>query len=277
MRRPIVLHQMTALGIGPNHLPALAAAIGCHQISLFTYSPNTGLPEKNSGFAFPVVAPGMKHEISGALDDNDVSINGVEFFPITADIDVEDFARALALGRALGAKRAVTLIFDPDRSRALDKLGRLCELADSEELLVSLEFTPLTLGCVSLKQACWFVDQIGGNSLGVGVDMLHLVRSGGSAADIATLDARYFHYAQVCDGHGLHPSSSYFSEAHNRELPGKGDFPLTDILNALPTVTTLEVEVPSVTRRAAGVTSLQHAREAVVQVRAVVDTLAPIR
>lgn len=273
MARPIVLHQMTAMPVSPDRLPALAASIGCKAVSLFTYTPDSGLPEENAGFSFPLVTDELRESVQATLRDNDVSVSGVEFFPIAADIDVEDFVRSLALGRELGARRAVTLVFDDNPARALDKLGRLCDLAAAQELSLGLEFTPLTRGCVSLQQAVWYVDQIGGGKLGIGVDTLHLVRSGGTAADIRALDGDYFRYAQICDGIGIQQSADYFAETHNRELPGLGDFPLRDILGALPASIPLEVEVPSEVRWEAGVTAEQHARDAVNRTRTIVETL----
>jgi hypothetical protein len=63
-----------------------------------------------------------------------------------------------------------------------------------------------------------------------------------------------------CDGRGLKPSSEYMAEAHERELPGKGDFPRKEILSALPESTPLEVEVPSARRGEAGGSALTRAQ-----------------
>lgn len=270
MDRPIVLHQMMASDIAPEDLPAFAADLGCRQVSLFTYAPARGIPD---GFAFPLVTARNKTAVLRALADHDIAVSGVEFFPIMADIAVSDFAGPLALGREIGARRAVTLIFDDDRVRALDKLGALVELARASDLALGLEFTPLTRGCTSLHEAVWFVDQLDGE-LGIGVDALHLVRSGGCAADIKKLDAGYFLYTQICDGHGLHVSADYFDEAHNRETPGRGDFPLREILAALPRSIVLEIEVPADQRRGSGVSARQHVAETIATVRSLVAGLS---
>ena len=277
MHRTVILHQMTAMHVSPAELPKLAADIGCRQVSLFTYVPQSGLPEENSGFVFPLVTPETKGDVLSALAAHDISVSGVEFFPVTADIDVETFARSLALGRELGASRAVTLVFDEEGSRAVDKLGKLGDMAAAEELSLSLEFTPLTRGCRSLRQAVDFVDRVGRSRLGIGIDTLHLVRSGGTPADLLALDSDYFRYSQLCDGHGVQASDDYYAETHNRELPGKGDFPLEDILNALPGSIDLEVEVPAEARWSHGVSPQQHAQDAVTHAQALVDGLKPKR
>ncbi|MFA7588694.1 MAG: hypothetical protein WCY11_21320, partial [Novosphingobium sp.] len=66
---------------------------------------------------------------------------------------------------------------------------------------------------------------------------------------------------------GLHVSDDYLPEALDRELPGDGDFPLLDLLRALPSSTALDVEVPSVKRAAQGISGSERAREAVARVR----------
>lgn len=264
---------MTVMDVPPVRLPALAAEVGCQQITLFTYSPASGLPPENAGFEFPLVTPDQKGPLREALAAHGIGVSGIEFFPITPAIPVTDFAAALALGSELGGTRAVTLVFDEERARAVDKLGELAELAARQGLALALEFTPLTRGCRSLAEAAWFVEQVGVDRLGIGVDALHLVRSGGSAAAVAALDPSYLRYCQLCDGHGLHPSSNYFSEAHDREVPGAGDFPLAELLAALPASTVLELEVPSDQRLASGRSATAHARAVVTRARAMVDAL----
>jgi sugar phosphate isomerase/epimerase len=125
---------------------------------------------------------------------------------------------------------------------------------------------------MSVERAAWFVDQVGRPNVGIGVDALHLIRSGGTPADVARLDGRYLSNAQICDGHGLHRASDYMTEARNRELPGAGDFPLRTLLSALPATIPLELEVPSQKRREAGISAIDHVREAMSRLHALVDT-----
>ena len=102
---------------------------------------------------------------------------------------------------------------------------------------------------------------------------MHLVRSGGTAADIAALDPAMLLYGQLNDGHGLHLSAAYFDEVHDRQLPGNGDFPLADILAALPATAPIEVKCPSDSRRKAGVSALDYARDAGERARRLLDRL----
>lgn len=275
--RPIGLHQITVMDVEPLQFAELARSAGCDRISIFTYAPKAVLPGQKSRFLFPTVTRDMQDAMRKRLATHGIAVMGVEYFPITADADLADYAAGLALGRSLGATRAVTHIHDIDGARAVNTLGALCDLAAKEGLAIGLEFTSLTRGCPSLRRAAWFVDQIGRTNFGIGVDCLHLVRSGASAADLYELEARYFSYAQICDGFGLAASSDYMTESHDRQLPGDGDFPLEAIIRALPAATEMEIEVPSVSRVKAGVSAVEHARRALAQARALVDRAVPTR
>lgn len=272
--RPLVLHQITAMDVPPPEFARMAAEAGCDQISVFTNCPDVILPGQSARLDFPTISALMLREMRAAFADNGVRVNGVEYFPILADVDVADYRPGLALGGELGGVRAVTHIHDTDEARAVDSIGRLCELAAAQGLSLGVEFTPMTRGCPSLEKAAWFVDQVGRADFAIGLDCLHLVRSGASADDAVQLGSRYFSNGQICDGHGLHAAESYISEAHNRELPGKGNFPLAAILNALPANAPIEIEVPSANLRADGVSAIQHLRNAVACSKAVLAGMA---
>jgi sugar phosphate isomerase/epimerase len=277
MTRSLVLHQITAMDVAPPDFARMAAEAGCGQISVFTNCPDAVLPGQSARLDFPTITPQIKQAMRTALADNGVKVAGVEYFPILPDHDVQSYVPGLALGAELGGSRAVTHIHDMDSARAVESIGRLCELAAAEGLSLGVEFTPMTRGCASLEQAVWLVDQVGRPDFAIGVDCLHLIRSGAAAEDVARLDARYFSNGQICDGHGLHRAETYMHEAHDRELPGMGDFPLTAILNALPAGIAIEIEVPSSKYRDAGVTAFDHIRGAVSCTRAILATLEPVR
>jgi sugar phosphate isomerase/epimerase len=224
-------------------------------------------------FVFPTVTPQLKRPVMERLEANGFRVIGIEFFLMTPELDLASYVSALALGRELGAAHAVTHVFDLDKARAVDTLGAFCELAAAQELKVCIEFCQLTPGCKSIHEAAWFVDQVGKNNLGFGICPLHLIRSGGTATDIANLDLRYLINGQINDGHGLHAAANYFSEVHDRELPGAGDFPLHDILSALPATTPIEVKIPCNRRKEAGVSARQFAQDAHSRARVLVDGL----
>jgi sugar phosphate isomerase/epimerase len=278
MTRELILHQVSAVDVGPLEFLKAAAAVGCKQVSMFTCVPAVLMAAlKGQLHLPPPVTQETKRDVLKALADASITVDGIEFFPILTEIDLDEYKGGLALGRELGATRGVTHVIDTDKTRAVDNLGKVCDAAKAEGLSLGIEFTPTTPGCKTIQEGVWFVDQVGRANLGLGVDALHLIRGGGSAVDVAKVASRYIVNSQICDGHGLQATASYMEEVHNREMPGKGDFPLHDIFNAVPAVTPLEIEIPFANRQKKGIPLEQHLREAMTCSRTVVDGLKPVR
>lgn len=278
MGRPIILHQLNAVDASGMEFVKLAADNDCHLVTIFAFDGGQVLPRSNSGLVYPApITADRRQDMQSLLNDCGVWIDGIEFFPLTAEVDFELYKPALALGSELGAGRAVTHIFIEDDALVIDRLGEFCELAAAEGMRVSSEFCPLTPGNPSLDRAKWLVDKLGRDDFGIGVDMLHVVRSGATAADLANLEPRYFGIVQICDAFGTDVSSDYIRDVHNREVPGHGDLPLHDLLNAVPSTMPIEVEVPAAHRRAAGITAAEHVRDVLTGTRAIVADLQPAR
>jgi sugar phosphate isomerase/epimerase len=276
--RPIVVHQLNATGVSPAEFIRMVAATGCKLVTLFTFDGGDQVPRSNTGLSYPQpVTPQNKAETLAALAETGVAVDGIEFFPLTEEVNLDIYVPALAMGRELGAKRASSHLFIRDDALVVDKLGKLCDLAKREGLTLSSEFCPMTAGNPSLERSIWLVDQLGRSDFGMGVDTLHFVRSGGSLETLAGLAPRYFGIAQICDAIGTHTSQDYIADVHNREVPGKGDLPLREILSAVPQSMQIEIEVPAAHRRAAGVSAEQHVREVVEGTRAIAKALTPSR
>ncbi len=267
-RRPLGLHQLSAMDLTPLELIATAAAIGYERVSLFTSNPTVPIAGKADKFVFPQVTQDSLDDVLAALRLNGLQVLNAEFFLMTPDIPLESYRRGLALGRAIGARNAMTHVFEADPARAVDLLGRFCDLAAEEGLTVSIEFCPMTSGCKSIAQARWFAQQVGRPNIGFGICPMHLVRSGGTAADVA---AQPVLYGQINDGKGLHVSDAYFDEVHDREMPGEGSFPLADILAALPADAPVEVKLPRESRIKAGQPARAHLERAYRLSRALLD------
>jgi sugar phosphate isomerase/epimerase len=211
------------------------------------------------------------------LRSHGVGVSNIEFFPVSASVAIEEYRGALEVGAELGARRAVTHIHDKDDARAVDTLGRLCDLAAGFDLRLGLEFMGLTPACASLARATWFVRSVGRANIGIAVDALHLVRTGGTPAEVAALPPSLFCYAQLCDGFGFAVASDYRPEAFDRQSPGDGEWPLRELVEALPAETALDVEVPSTTLLKAGVPAVERARRAVAKSRALLARANPRR
>lgn len=267
MDRPLALHHFTLCDVSPLALVSIAAELDCSAVCLFVESP--------AGFAFPLVTPAMRAELRQRLRCAGVSVSNFEFFSLTEAVQLDSFRPALALGADLGARLAVTHIHDTHVARAADCLGRFTELADEYGLRLGLEFMVLTSGCTSLGAAAGFVERVGRTSLGIGIDALHLQRSGGSPDQVAALSPGLIAYAQLCDGPELTEGidtlepARYAAEAFDRLPPGQGTFPLVELIRTLPSGIPLDVEVPMATLVGQGIAAGQRARLAVASARQV--------
>lgn len=266
----LALHHITAIETTPLELVNLAAAIGCEAVCVFVHLPSQG----DGGAAIgglprfhPVtaeLAPAFRQRCA----ERGVGVMNVEYFPIESGTDVGGFRDPVALAARIGARRLVAHVHDTDRSRALDTLRALCDLAGEHGLGVGLEFMPLSPGCTSLAEADAFVTEARRDNLGIAIDALHWTRTGGSAADVARIDPGHIAYVQLCDGPRDDPGRDYLAQAFDRLVPGEGGFALRELLASLPQSVDLDVEVPSTSGIAQGRTPLDRARRAVTASRA---------
>ncbi len=268
--RPLALHHQTALEVSPAELLAIAHELDCQHVCVFAHLPLPDLP-------FKAVTADMVPELRARMTATGVTVTNVEFFALTEHVDVESFRPAIELGAQLGGQRLVVISFDTVASRAAENLARTCDLAAEYHMQVGLEFTGHTPGCASLEAAANLIRLAGRPNAGFDVDCLHLVRSGGTPADVAAMPAELFGYSQICDGPDLVVRSDYTAESRERMVPGEGVFPIAEILDALPAATPIDVEVPSTIGHQRGVPALERARRAVSAARELLDRAKPTR
>jgi sugar phosphate isomerase/epimerase len=116
------------------------------------------------------------------------------------------------------------------------------------------------------------VQAAGRSNASVLVDALHFSRSGGTPADIASVEPSLFRYAQICDAAPDMPADvpGLIREARTgRLLPGDGVLPLVALVRALPGTATLSVEAP--VRATAGLPALERAQRAYQAMQALLD------
>ncbi len=248
------LHQMCATDVTPSAFVGIARQAGADAITLFLNSPQADL-------GFPVVRRVDTPEIARALDGEGVSLTNLDFFMVAPGIPADRYRPAFELGARLGGQRVVVLIGDEDRPRALEGFSAMCALAADCGLSVGLEFMPLTPGCPTLAEAADFIRDSRAPNAGIGVDSLHLARSGGFPRDLAASDASLISHAQLADGPAATPPEGLLFEAtKQRVIPGDGDFPLASFLAALPAGVPLDVEVPLLSQKAAGIPALERTK-----------------
>jgi sugar phosphate isomerase/epimerase len=265
MHRPIALQQISAMDLDPPDLVSLAAEVGCAGVSVFTC-----LPEQMP-MGFRSVSRANLAAFRDRLAHTGLTVGGVEHFLLYEGVDLDSYLEGLELGAALGAQRACVTLYDTDAARAADGLAAFAALAAPFGLKVSIEFTGLSPGCDSLSKAVWLADQAGADNVGVCLDPLHLVRTGGTAAEVAVIAPRGFACLQLCDGRGLHRSVDYMAECSDREAPGLGDFPLEAIVRSVPATTPVELETPNARCGGAGPALTAFLRDAVARTRRLLE------
>lgn len=262
MRR-LSLHQLTALDASPTALVAIAAALKLDAVCLFTYVPEAARR------IYPVVARGDIDAMLGVMAATGLTLSNIEVFPLDRDDDPHRFDDGLAVGAALGATRATVHIHDADTARATARLSAFCDIAAGHGLDAGLEFNGFSaVGDVATAEAVVRgADRANGRIV---LDLLHLVRSGGSAADVARV-ADLVDFVQLSDGPTAIPADKRWHEAiSERMLPGSGAFPLADLLRPLRPETIIDIEVPQKAAMQAGVDAFERCRRAAEAARAVV-------
>lgn len=258
---PLSLDHLTAFEASPAELVSIAATLGCPHVSLWTQQPVPG--------KFPLVDRDNLAETRRRLDETGVTVHSIECFNLAPDVVIDDFRPALELAAELGGRAALAINYmDPDESRSADNFARLAELAGTFGLGVNIEF--IAMGQVRTPaDAQRLIERSGATNAGINCDLLHVVRSGGSPADIARLPPGLIGYAQICDGPlEISDDLLVIEGMQQRQIPGEGEFPVTDFLAALPPDIIVGVEVPLKPLREAGVPALERARRAVAGTRA---------
>ena len=256
MPHALSLHHLSNLDITAPELIRAAHDGGFSHVCLFTM----GWPSPD--FTFPVVNEGqLLKDTRAALADTGIKVFNADAPFLWPDVDVTMYKKGLEVAASFGATNATAVIGDPDVSRASDNFGKLYELARSFGINACIEF--MMMGTVNSIQAAESMARAAGALEGsITVDTLHLVRTGGTAADVAKLDPKMIGNIQINDGPATMPEGEpQVVEAMTARLwPGKGVFPLKDIIAALPASATFSVEAPNDAQRKAYPDTLSWAK-----------------
>ena len=245
------IEVLCVFGMPPAAFVELAAELGCRHISLGLEP----MPENPHGYPRWSLRddPALRRALVAALEDRQVSIALGEGYVLRPGLDIRNQAADLALMAELGVKCVNAVTIDPDLSRNEDQYGAFAELAAADGMAASIEFMPgLPVG--NLAAAVAVINQVRRPNFRLLVDCMHLMRSGGSAAELAALDPAMIGHIQLCDAPLKADMSRYATEAKcERMVPGTGELPLADILSSLPRDVVVSLEVPMLAKAAAGI------------------------
>lgn len=234
--RHFCLDHLSLADLDALTLIEAAAQSGFGAVSLFiTPVPISPTPDL-------VTDAGARLAVVDALAGAGLSVGIVEPFMLDAEPDWDMLHRAVALAAALGG--TVNMLgLDEDTGRLLDTFGRMAELGRMEGAPVIIEPYPASM-VRTCAQALRLAEGLGPD-VGLCIDSLHVIRGGGSWADIAAMPPERIRHVQLNDGPLTPPIDRVEEAVFQRGLPGEGEFDLPALLPLLPAHARIAVEAPS--------------------------------
>jgi len=263
---PLSLEQLTVMDATPPELISIAAALGCQAISLYVEPPGGGIE------VYPLIddTP-IRRETVARMADTGVAIHNLEAYLLAPGTRIDAYRKSLEAGATMGARSATALVFDPDKQRGADRFAQLCMLGAEFGLRINAEFFAGS-ELKSFRDAVALLRRANQPNAGIVIDSLHTVRTGSSLSDVAAADPGLIGNAQICDGPLTMPLDRQMVEAvGERQIPGEGQFPLREFINALPSALMIGVEVPMENLRRRGVPPMERARRAVEATRRLLE------
>ncbi|MSO96138.1 MAG: sugar phosphate isomerase/epimerase [Thermoleophilia bacterium] len=238
--RELSLAALDFLELGPPAFLDVAAGAGFSSVSLRTWAAVPG------GLEYPLLEGGRLSDATRErMDATGVTILQIELVSLARDVEIESYRPVLEGGAALGAGRVVACGDDED-GVVVERLAELCDRAAELGMSVDVEFMPFR-DLATLPQALDVVARAERDNACVMVDALHLFRSGSSVASVAVAPPSRIGVCQLCDALLAAPAPDLLAtEAREqRLLPGDGELPLRDLVQALPAGVSLAAEVPN--------------------------------
>ncbi len=241
----------------PAQLVEVAAGAGARAVCLFV-EPIAVLPQMPAFNLFGDTPE--RRRTRARMDDLGVELDLAYPFTLAGRTEIEAFCPALEAASYLGAYAVNVLVYDRIPARRTEKFAAFCELALSFDLKVVVEFYPASQ-VRSLGEALALTATVGADArIGVNVDLLHLIRSGGSIADVSAAPTSALLYAQYCDAPSAGDPALIEAEASSQRLyPGQGELPVAAFAASLPVGLRTSVEAPREDLRAAGLSRADRA------------------
>jgi sugar phosphate isomerase/epimerase len=230
--------------VTPPQLVEIAARAGYDYVSIRI----TRVGESEPLYDLARDAPLMR-ETRARLAATGIRVHDVELFRMDAATEPERYAPELEAAARLGARRIIAQLPDPDRARATDRFGRLCDMAEPYGIFVGLEF-PHWTETGTLREAANVLEAAARPNAGILVDMLHMGRSNSSIEELRKLPREWFRFAHVCDAEKEVPPTMeriLRTARYERLFPGEGSIDVRGILACLPPDIPYSLEIPRAT------------------------------
>jgi sugar phosphate isomerase/epimerase len=188
-------------------------------------------------------------ETRRALADSGIGIHDVELFRLDPATEPERYVAELEAAAELGATRIIAQAPDPERERAADRFGRLCDLAKPYGIGVGLEF-PHWTETGNVARAAEILDAARRSNASLLVDMLHMGRCGSTLDELRVLPPSWFQFAHLCDAEREVPPTMeriLRTAREERLFPGEGSIDVKGILACLPPDIPYSLEIPRAT------------------------------
>lgn len=252
MRRVTGLEHLTLLGVPPPDLVTVAADAGFSAVGL-RVSPAT-----DDERPWPM-SPGSPMLAETALRCADLGITVLDVEAIRLGRRPAPFTPVLETAAALGAGFVNAICEERDLGRLADEFGRLVQAARPYGIRPVVEFMAYR-SVRTLDDAIAVVAGSGGSGGGgILIDALHVQRCGVSLGALRELNPALVTYVQLCDAPAAAPADEIAEARSGRLLPGDGELPLRELLQALPAGIPVAVEAP---RQGAGDGPAAFARRA---------------
>lgn len=255
-----VLDHLTVVDATPTELVEVAETTGFSAVCLFMES-MAALPQMPQFSLYDSAL--SQRELRKQLNGSGVGLSVVYPFTLSRRSELDHFKRGLECAAFLGARFANALVYDREPERRLEQFSSFCALADEFGLGVVLEFFPGS-AVRSLAEGLELATSVHRpDDVGLNVDLLHLMRSGGSVQELCAAPSDYILFGQLCDGLLECDLAARDHEASmQRLLPGRGEFDVKGFCDALPTHCPVSLEIPQESSIRAGASPHSRARAA---------------
>ncbi len=260
--RQLCLDHLTLSDLTALELIEVASETGCSSVSLFVK------PLPLGPYRDLIHDCAARRDVVQALRRSGLRTGIVEPFMLQEDTDWAELERTVDLTAELGG-RVNALGFDPDSARLRDAMCRLAGLAKSAGVEMAIEAFPLS--AVVTQGDALELAMSAGSHVGLCLDTLHVVRSGWSWDDIASLPPERIFHVQLNDGPREPPADRYREATIARLPPGEGEFGLEAFVPLIPSSATVAIEAPFIAAEDA--TPVERARIAVQATRRLLGEL----